>query len=99
MSDSGEGLSGGRTVRGGRRWGRLLLLPALIALGLGAVFVLHLDRFLTFQALAANRAWLLSEVAQNFLVAVLAFGVVYVVSTALSLPGAAILTMSAGFLF
>jgi uncharacterized membrane protein YdjX (TVP38/TMEM64 family) len=88
-----------QSVEPHRNWARLLLLPALILLGVGAVFVFHLDRYLTFQALAANRAWLLKEVADNLLVALLSFGAVYIVATALSLPGATILTMTAGFLF
>src|SRR5689334_20922808 len=82
-----------------RNWARLLLLPGLILVGLAAVFILHLDRYLTFQALAANRAWLLNEVAENLLVTVLAFGAVYIVATALSLPGATVLTLASGFLF
>jgi len=82
-----------------RRLSRVLLLPALICVGLAAIYVFHLDRYLTFQALAANRAWLLRQVAENLTVTVLAFGATYVVATALSIPGAAVLTMTAGFLF
>jgi len=88
-----------RPAGGRRRWSRVLLLPALIVLALVAIFVFHLDRYLTFQSLAANRAWLLRQVAENLVVAVLAFSAIYVVATALSIPGAAILTMAAGFLF
>jgi uncharacterized membrane protein YdjX (TVP38/TMEM64 family) len=84
---------------GGRNWFRLLLLPALIAIGIAAIVVFHLDRFLSFHALAANRAWLLDQVADNLVVAVLAFASIYVAATALSLPGASILTIMAGFLF
>ncbi len=82
-----------------RNWVRLLLLPALVALGIGAFFALHLDRYLTFHALTANRAWLLEQVADNLLDAILAFAAVYIAATALSLPGSSILTMTAGFLF
>ena len=91
--------NGGAQDRRRRRWGRLLLLPALIAIGLIAVLVFHLDRYLTFQSLAANRAWLIEQVARNLLVAILAFGTVYVAAATLSIPGSAILTMAAGFLF
>lgn len=87
------------SVQRGRRWLRLALLPALIAIGVGAVFLFHLDRYLSFHALAENRAWLLKTVSENLLPAILVFGCVYVAATALSLPGAAILTLSAGFLF
>ncbi len=87
------------TGRGTRRWGRLLLLPVLIALGVAAIFILHLDRYLTFDTLAANRAWLLRQVAEHLAVTILAFIAVYVAATTLSLPGSSILTMTAGFLF
>ena len=80
-------------------WGRLLLLPFMIALAFAAIFSFHLGHYLTFEALAANRAWLLRLVADRLVVTVLAFGAIYVVATALSIPGAAILTVSAGFLF
>ena len=92
-------LEGQNLNRGLSHWGRLLLLPALIALVLTAIFVLHLGHDLTFDALAANRAWLLRLVADRFVVMLLAFGLVYIIATALSLPGSSILTMTAGFLF
>lgn len=90
------------TSRNGRRprnWARVALLPALIALGFALVMGLHLDRYLTFDALAANRLWLLSQVKQTPELVALAFVAVYVAATTLSLPGSSILTMSAGFLF
>lgn len=82
-----------------RRWGRLLLLPTLIGMGVAAIFVFHLDRFLTFDTLVENRAWLLKQVADHFAMTVLAFSAAYVLATALSLPGASLFTMTAGFLF
>ncbi len=78
---------------------RIILLPLLIALGLVAIFVFHLDRYLTFEALAANRTWLLHNVANAFLLTAFAFAATYVAATALSLPGSFILTIAAGFLF
>ena len=84
---------------GRRNWGRILLLPVLIALGIAAVFVFHVDRYLTFDALAANRSWLIHRVAEDFLITVLEFTATYIVATTLSLPGSFIFTMAAGFLF
>ena len=81
------------------RWTRLLLLPALIGLGAVAVFVFHLERYLTFAALVQNRAWLLKAVSANIALAVLAVGACYVAAAALSLPGAVFLTIACGFLF
>ncbi|MDR2012282.1 MAG: TVP38/TMEM64 family protein [Rhodanobacter sp.] len=82
-----------------RNWARIALLPALIALGLVAFFGFHLDRYLGFAALAAHRSWLLSQVEQHPVLVAAAFAAIYVAAIALSIPGSAILTMSAGFLF
>ncbi|MBI1362007.1 MAG: TVP38/TMEM64 family protein [Alphaproteobacteria bacterium] len=82
-----------------RSWARVALLPALIVLGLAVFVGLHLDRYLSFETLAANRSWLLSQVEQNPALIASAFAAVYVAATTLSLPGSSILTMSAGFLF
>lgn len=82
-----------------RNWGRVALLPALVAIGLVLVFGFHLERYLTFATLAANRGWLLTQVSSHFLFAILSFIIVYVVATTLSLPGSSILTITSGFLF
>lgn len=82
-----------------RNWVRVALLPALIILCLAAFLGLHLDRYLTFEALAANRSWLLLQVELNPALIALAFAAVYIAAATLSLPGSSILTMSAGFLF
>ncbi|MGE0566273.1 MAG: TVP38/TMEM64 family protein [Pseudolabrys sp.] len=78
---------------------RVALLPALITFGLAAFLGLHLDRYLTFEALAANRSWLLLQVELTPALIALAFAAVYIAAATLSLPGSSILTMSAGFLF
>lgn len=84
---------------GVKRWMRVALLPALIMAGFGSVVVFHIDRYLTLDTLAADRVWLLAEVAHNAIFAVLSFGLVYVLAITLSLPSSSILTMAAGFLF
>ena len=99
MPRSSHEMSSGRLVPTQRNWVRIALLPALITLGLAAFLGLHLDRYLTFEALATNRAWLLSQVEQNPALTALAFASVYIAAAVLSLPGSSILTMSAGFLF
>jgi uncharacterized membrane protein YdjX (TVP38/TMEM64 family) len=81
-----------RTVR------RLLPLAAVVA-ALFAVFVLRLDRYLSFEQLAAHREWLLGEVARLGFLAPVLFVLIYAGATGLSLPGATILTMTGGFLF
>ncbi|MEN3976868.1 VTT domain-containing protein [Emcibacter sp. SYSU 3D8] len=83
----------------GRRWSRLLLLPVLIGCTAAAVWVFDLGHYLSFASLADNHAWLRQQVAENLLGAAAAFTLVYAVVAALSLPGAAIMTMAAGLLF
>lgn len=99
MRGSSREISADRRAPTGRNWARIALLPALITLGLAAFLGSHLDRYLTFEALAANRSWLLLQVELNPALIALAFAAVYIAAATLSLPGSSILTMSAGFLF
>lgn len=77
---------------------RLLPLAAILA-ALGAAFALRLDRYLSFEQLAAHREWLLSEVARLGVLAPVLFALVYAAAIGLSIPGATILTLTGGFLF
>ena len=72
---------------------------ALLAAAAAACFALGLDQFLTFEALRENRALLADFVAAQGALAVLLYIVIYAVSVALSVPGAAILTVTGGLLF
>lgn len=72
---------------------------AVLAVGFALFFVFDLDRFVTFQALSDNREFLTNFVDQQGALAILAFIAIYAVSTALSLPGGAVLTVTSGFLF
>jgi len=70
--------------------------------GIAAValfFYFDLQRFLTLAALKANRQSLLDYYAAHKLIMVSGFMAVYIIQTALSLPGAAILSLAAGALF
>ncbi len=82
----------------GRRLGRWLLVLALAA-AVGAYFAFGLGRWLTFDALNANKARLQEAVAAAPLLSALLFGVTYVAVTALSLPVATVLTLLGGALF
>jgi uncharacterized membrane protein YdjX (TVP38/TMEM64 family) len=77
---------------------RLLPLAALAA-ALVAAFALRLDRYLSFEQLAAHRDWLLAEVARLGLLAPVCYALIYAAATGLSIPGASLLTLTAGFLF
>jgi uncharacterized membrane protein YdjX (TVP38/TMEM64 family) len=78
-----------------RRWLPLAVLLGLIGLGYG--FGLH--HYLTLQSIAEHQGELQDFVAQHLLAAVLIYCVVYIVVVALSLPGAAILSIMGGFVF
>jgi uncharacterized membrane protein YdjX (TVP38/TMEM64 family) len=82
-----------------RNWARLLLLPAVIGIALAVFYGFHLNQYLTFTALATHRAWLLQWISHNIVLGGLTFAAVYVVATAISVPGDSLLTILAGFLF
>ncbi len=79
-------------------WKKLfILLVGAVAVAL--FFWFDLGRYLTLEALKANREALLGFYAEHRAAMVAGFIAVYVVQTALSLPGAAILSLSAGAIF
>jgi len=78
-----------------RRW---LPLAGLVAVAL-TVYASGLHRQLGITTLQSHRAALQHFVAGHALLAPLAFFLTYAAATALSLPGAVFLTLSAGFLF
>jgi len=77
---------------------RALLLGAL-ALLIGAFFAFDLGQYLSLSALQAQRGELLAWRDAQPLLASLIYFAAYVVATALSLPGAAILTLAGGAVF
>ncbi|MFQ6017319.1 MAG: TVP38/TMEM64 family protein [Kiloniellaceae bacterium] len=88
----------GTTPRKGLSLGRLLPLMVLVT-GLGLFFAFGLDRYLSFEALHEHRAWLVARVDELGLLARLIFIAIYAIAIAFSIPGGAILTVAAGFLF
>src|SRR6516225_1792907 len=77
---------------------RLLPLGLLVAAGLAFVAIGG-GRYLSFAALAENRDWLCGLVQSWGAVAGLLYIAVYAGLVALSVPGAAVLTIAGGFLF
>jgi uncharacterized membrane protein YdjX (TVP38/TMEM64 family) len=71
----------------------------VLAVGLGAVFALGLDQYLTFEALRANRAGLTAFVTEHAILAGALYLLIYAAVVALSVPGGAVLTITGGFLF
>ncbi|EDY39223.1 mercuric reductase [Cyanobium sp. PCC 7001] len=82
----------------GGGWRKLLLL-ALIALAVALFFGFGLQRQLTLEALQRAQGGLLAWRQEAPLQSALAYMGLYVVVTALSLPGAAVLTLAGGALF
>lgn len=75
----------------------LILVAAVIAVAL--FFYLDLGRYLTLESLKANRQSLIQYYAANQAATVAGFMALYILQTALSLPGAAILSLAAGAIF
>ena len=75
----------------------VLLICAALAVGL--FFWFDLARFLTLVSLKDNRQTLMDFYATHTLAMVAGFMAVYIIQTALSLPGAAILSLAAGAIF
>lgn len=76
------------------------LFPLALLILAGVLFVAFGgSRYLTFSALADNHEWLCKVVSNAGVKAVLAFIVSYAGLVALSVPGAALCTIAAGFLF
>ena len=76
------------------------LVPLGVLVAAGAVFlVAGGPHYLTWSSLAANRAWLCGLAQRWGLGAVLLYVAAYATLVALSVPGAAILTIAGGFLF
>jgi uncharacterized membrane protein YdjX (TVP38/TMEM64 family) len=78
--------------------GKLVLLAAL-AIVVVAFFRFHGERYLTLDAVNANRDALLAFTNAHFAAALGIAFALYVLTTALSLPGALVLSLTMGFLF
>ncbi|BBS87937.1 FAD-dependent oxidoreductase [Aeromonas media] len=78
--------------------GRLLLLLVMGSL-VGAFFVFDLDAYLSLSRLQAHQVQASAWVQAHFGQAALLFTLLYVATTALSLPGAALLTLGGSALF
>jgi len=74
-------------------------LPLIVILATAVIGAITLRDHLGFQALADNREALIAFRDANYALTVVAFMSAYVVIVAFSLPGAAIATLTGGFLF
>ncbi len=76
-----------------------LMLLVFLVVAVALFFILDLGRFLTIDALKTNREVLTSFSVEHRIATVIGFMLLYVIQTALSLPGATIFSLSAGLLF
>lgn len=73
--------------------------PLLVILCVAIIGAITLGDYLSFETLRDNREALLAFRDQNFGLMVLTFAVVYILIVSFSLPGAAVATVTGGFLF
>lgn len=78
-----------------RRWWPVLGIVAAMV----AAYFLGLHNYLSLETVALNRDLLKSFVADNMVMAIAIFMAAYVAIVALSLPGAAVMSIAGGFLF
>jgi uncharacterized membrane protein YdjX (TVP38/TMEM64 family) len=76
-----------------------IITGIIFVLGIGAFIYFDLGQYLSLDSIKANRDLLLDYTESNYALAVAVFILVYILQTAFSLPGGAILTLTGGFLF
>ncbi|MCC6220368.1 MAG: FAD-dependent oxidoreductase [Deltaproteobacteria bacterium] len=76
-----------------------VLAIILLAGFIGIFWRFDIGQYLSFNYLKSEQENLAKLISENFRVSVALFFAIYVISTALSLPGAAVLTLAAGALF
>jgi uncharacterized membrane protein YdjX (TVP38/TMEM64 family) len=75
------------------------MLVLLIGVAISAFFVLDVGRFFTLEYVQSQRENFLSFYTEHQLLTIALYFVIYVIVTALSLPGAAIMTLVGGGIF
>lgn len=75
------------------------LLPLIVIVIVAAIGFFTLRDYLSFESLRDNRESLLAWRDANYITAVLGFIAIYVAIVAFSLPGAAVISLTGGFLF
>ena len=75
------------------------ILVVIIAALIASFFIFDLGQYLTLESLKSNQQVLAEYIEANWLVAFFAYLLIYAAAAALSVPGAAILTIGSGALF
>ncbi len=81
-----------------RIFSKVVLIGIIIAV-VCAFFVFDLQHYITFENLKAQKETLRAFYADNVFLTIFIYAAIYIVMAALSLPGAAIMTMAGGALF
>ena len=79
------------------KWLRILLLLAIVVLA-GAFYLFDMGQYLTLDTVKSRQAELLEFYRERRVLTVIVYMVVYIAVTALSLPGAAVMTLAGGAL-
>ncbi|MGD9852991.1 MAG: TVP38/TMEM64 family protein [Nitrospirales bacterium] len=99
IMESDMGSSSPPTVSSPQRSYGKAIISLILLTGIGAFVFFDLGRFLSLETLKANRDSLLGYTESHFWLAMTLFIGIYILQTAFSLPGGAILTLTGGFLF
>lgn len=90
-------------IRSEKWWRKRILSRAIIVVAvlclIAAFNIFHLGQYFSLSFLKASEAKFASLYAENSLLVIAAYMVIYILSTSLSLPGATILTLAGGALF
>ncbi|KKO49653.1 pyridine nucleotide-disulfide oxidoreductase [Arsukibacterium sp. MJ3] len=76
-----------------------ILVVVIFAVLVACFFLFDLNQYLTLESLKSNQQALADFIAANWLVAFFGYLFIYASATALSVPGAAVLTLASGALF
>lgn len=74
-------------------------LPLIVVLAVALIGAMTLKEYLSFDTLRDNREALMAFRDQNYLVLVALFAAIYIMMVVFSLPGAAVASVTGGFLF
>ena len=81
-----------------KKYGKLILIVGILAL-IAAFFIFDLQQYLTLEYIKSQQDLFANYYTQNPISTIAIFMTIYITSTALSLPGAALLTLVGGGLF
>jgi uncharacterized membrane protein YdjX (TVP38/TMEM64 family) len=77
---------------------KIIVILIIVAVFVGFYFF-ELGQYLNFDTLKESQVQLNQFYSENMLLTILLFAIIYIVSTAVSIPGATILTLSSGVIF